>query len=200
MNTPEAPSMIQERSKNNIRILPHFHFSSHKWIHSILSEQYDDSTLPEEYRALIDENVIPYSKRVISTKQPFNFRWENFESAIKCIEKQTPIVIKLIWAENAEWVYMPSLMSKKEIKTLIESLTWGNDLSVMIQTYDPNPSIKTPVYNSSTKTIEQFNGSAIARVFYKMWNNWELEVLSAMEQITQWKTAHGMVDMTTTSC
>lgn len=195
MNTKEAPTVINKLTDHNIRVLPHFHASSHKWLQSILSDMYDKNSLKDEYHTLIDDKIISYSKTINNPDQTFTFKQKQFTNIVDLIEKEKDVVIKLVWAENAEWVYILATSTKQE-KTDLKNKLKNYTGWILLQEYNPNPRHPMSVYNAKKEEIQYFDAWMIARVFYTVWEDGSLKTLTTMEQGTHGNTAHGMADMT----
>lgn len=196
MNTKEAPSILNQISDANIPLLPHFHSISHKWIQNILSDEYDNWKLDKKnYTNLIDEAVIPYSK-LVNSDSSIDYKWIHYNSYKDLFNKnENDLVVKFIWAENAEWVYILKTMTSKEKNKLYEVIdSLENKSNIMIQHYNPSKNVQIPVYNSFLDKPEVLKWQLLSRLFYVV-KEWKLVKLTGIDQITIWSKAHGMVDM-----
>lgn len=219
MMTEQTWEILPELDKNNIKILPHFHVSSHKWVNSILWEKYKDWTLDDKYSSLIEEWFFAETVNITNEKQWFNFKWIDYKSLKDFLEKNNidelkNVVIKIVWAENAEWVTVFATLTKKLLKEKKKSLLkhaekwfdkWTN---ILLQENKAHTVLSRAVYNSKEDYYEIFEGNFINRIFF----DWNWNFISWISQITKYSnidksdwtkkgywTAHWMVDMTVTS-
>ncbi len=196
MNTKEAPSILNQIFDANIPLLPHFHSISHKWIQNILSDEYDNWILDKKnYTDLIDDAVIPYSK-LVNSDSSIDYKWVHYTSYKDLFNKnENDLVVKFIWAENAEWVYVLKSMTWKEKNKLYDMIdSLENKSNIMIQHYNPSKNVQVPVYNSFLEKPEVLKWQLLSRIFYIV-KGWTLVKLTGVDQITIWSKSHGMVDM-----
>lgn len=235
MVTKEAWDILPDLYESWVKILPNYHFSSHKWIQAILWEKYKELKNRKWYSSLfkkiinkkkkLEEKTILLAEswyfaesiKIENSEQDFSFKWKKYTNLLEFFNDEEnkennfeDVVIKVVWAENAEWVTVFATLSKKQVKQKIKDLMnfinrWLKPWeTILLQENKPHTVKEELVYNSKTKTYGLSSWNSINRIFL----DWKWNFVSGISQITKaskieeknWKkywywTAHWMADM-----